>query len=132
MVVKIELLGNPQTKLRPRFSRWKGRVRTYDQQSEEKNTARWLMKAKMPFEPFECPLHVEMDFHFTRPKSVKRLFHTVKPDVDNLVKFVLDNGNGVVWIDDKQIVKITARKCYDKEAKTVIRVREADDWHSGD
>lgn len=70
----------------------------------------------------EGALCVEMDFYFTRPKSVKRPYHTVKPDVDNLVKAVLDNGNEILWKDDRQIVQIIASKHYAEEAKTVIKV----------
>lgn len=127
----IEILGTPQTKLRPRFSRYKGRVRTYDCQSEEKNTTRWLMKSKMRAPPLEGPLVVEMEFHFARPRSVKRLYPTVKPDIDNVVKAVLDNGNGILWEDDRLIIEIKAFKCYSDEAKTVIKIRKFDDRHSG-
>ena len=35
------------------------------------------------------------------------------PDIDNLIKFVLDALNGLVYEDDRQIVKITAYKLRD-------------------
>lgn len=127
-MVQIELLGTPQTKLRPRFSRWKGKVRTYDPQSEEKKTIRWLMVSKMKSRPpKQGALFVSMEFIFVKPKSAKREHHTVKPDVDNCVKAVLDNGNGILWEDDRQIIQIKATKCYGNEAKTVIRIRGVDE-----
>jgi Holliday junction resolvase RusA-like endonuclease len=36
-----------------------------------------------------------------------------KPDVDNLVKFVLDALKGICWADDYQVSVITAYKCVD-------------------
>lgn len=37
---------------------------------------------------------------------------TVRPDLDNLVKLVLDALNGVAYADDSQIVRIHAFKKY--------------------
>jgi Holliday junction resolvase RusA-like endonuclease len=48
--------------------------------------------------------------------------HTSKPDLDNLVKFVLDCGNELLWKDDKFITKIHARKLYVNEPKTIISI----------
>jgi Holliday junction resolvase RusA-like endonuclease len=36
--------------------------------------------------------------------------HTKKPDIDNLLKAIEDAGNGVLWVDDKQIWKVDAMK----------------------
>lgn len=126
--------GDPKTKLRPRFSRHKGKVRTYDSQSEDKNTARWQIKARMVGrQPFEGPLSLTMVCVFTRPKSRERLkevYHTVKPDLDNVVKWLLDVGNGTLWYDDKQIVSIGAVKIYGEEPRTIVTVSECDDRNS--
>jgi Holliday junction resolvase RusA-like endonuclease len=68
-------------------------------------------------------LEVTLDFHFEPPKSSpKRLKmnHNKKPDIDNLIKFVLDAGNMTLWADDRFIQKITATKSYDLVARTLI------------
>ena len=36
--------------------------------------------------------------------------HTSKPDLDNLIKNILDRGNNILWEDDKNISYITASK----------------------
>ena len=36
-----------------------------------------------------------------------------KPDIDNMVKFVLDALKGIGWADDDQVAVITAFKCID-------------------
>lgn len=43
-----------------------------------------------------------------------------KPDLDNLVKMVMDALNGVVWLDDSQVYRINIAKRYSDEPKTVI------------
>ncbi len=48
--------------------------------------------------------------------------HIQKPDCDNLVKFVLDCGNGVLFDDDSQIVEISAKKQYSQHPRTEIEL----------
>lgn len=36
--------------------------------------------------------------------------HTGRPDADNLLKSVLDAGNGVLWVDDAQVAFARVRK----------------------
>lgn len=63
---------------------------------------------------------VKMDFYLTIPKSFSKRKrdkmdlepHTIKPDLDNLIKNVLDRGNGVLWKDDKVIRSIQATKSW--------------------
>jgi len=39
----------------------------------------------------------------------------IRVDLDNLSKAVLDGCNGIVWEDDRQIVKLTLEKMVDKK-----------------
>ena len=55
---------------------------------------------------------IYITFHLPKPKTVKRLWPTVKPDLDKLVRAVLDAGTGVLWVDDAQVRFIEARKIY--------------------
>lgn len=41
------------------------------------------------------------------------LHHTSRPDLDNLVKTVLDALNGIAWDDDAQVCRMTATKRYE-------------------
>jgi Holliday junction resolvase RusA-like endonuclease len=41
---------------------------------------------------------------------------TMKPDLDNLVKFVMDSLQGIVYHDDDQVVKITTFKLMDTDS----------------
>jgi Holliday junction resolvase RusA-like endonuclease len=57
---------------------------------------------------------VRMQFHFTKPKSMpkKRNLNTKRPDLDKLVRAVLDGITGVLIPDDAQVISISALKCY--------------------
>lgn len=45
----------------------------------------------------------------------QRLASNNRCDVDNLAKFVLDSLNGVLYVDDKQVVALNVMKVYDTE-----------------
>lgn len=66
----------------------------------------------MAARPSDAPLHVTVEFIVPRGTSVTRAFPTVRGDLDNLLKSVLDAGNGVIWKDDAQIISLKASKLY--------------------
>lgn len=47
---------------------------------------------------------------------------TKKPDIDNILKLVKDSLNGVVYLDDAQVVRVEAEKVYGPEAQMQIFV----------
>lgn len=53
-----------------------------------------------------------------------RLACTVKPDIDNIVKLVLDALNGVAFVDDKQVVSVTASKRYGEQDEIKIIIKK--------
>jgi Holliday junction resolvase RusA-like endonuclease len=61
--------------------------------------------------PIETALEVRIIANLPRPKTNKNKHHNTKPDLDNIIK-QLDLMNGILWLDDKQIIKITAWKQY--------------------
>lgn len=71
------------------------------------------------------PVKVRIEFHLPKPPSVRRFFVTVPPDVDKLIRAVLDaiTISGVVWHDDSQVVRIAATKQYaNAEPHAIIEV----------
>lgn len=46
----------------------------------------------------------------SRPLKTTREPDTFKPDIDNICKIVLDGLNGIAYLDDSQVVYLTARK----------------------
>lgn len=143
--IKIKILGEPIAKKRPRFTvRGKGPnqyVHVYSDQ--DRDSIMFEKQVKYSFNQQqrkrfdkETPLKVVCRFYLKRPlshygtgmnagklKENAPKYHLVKPDIDNLEKFVLDCLNGVVWADDKQIVSTVSDKIYiDDEPYTEILI----------
>jgi Holliday junction resolvase RusA-like endonuclease len=47
-----------------------------------------------------------------KPKTVKRLHPTVAPDLDKLIRAVLDSMTAIAYLDDGQVTEINATKIY--------------------
>ena len=56
------------------------------------------------------PLMVDIGLWVTFYRSTRR-----RVDIDNLIKAVLDGGNGVVWADDAQVNLVVARILVDHD-----------------
>ncbi len=52
----------------------------------------------------EGPVRMSCKIYIKRPKSVKRVYPEVKPDLSNYIKGVEDALNGIVYTDDSKIV----------------------------
>lgn len=128
----ITIPGSPLSKARPRFSQNKGKVRVYASQRSEKEMIHWQIKSRIGSrKPLKGPIHLEMTCVFVKPRSWPKKknpkHHTVKPDLDNLLKWIGDAGNNVLWYDDRQIVSITCKKIYGEESETQITVEVISD-----
>jgi crossover junction endodeoxyribonuclease RusA len=64
------------------------------------------------YKPISGGVQVAIHFIFLKPKSVTRDTPWVKPDLDKLIRAVLDGLTGVAYQDDCQVVTITASKHY--------------------
>jgi crossover junction endodeoxyribonuclease RusA len=74
------------------------------------------------YKPVSGGIAVEINFVFIKPKTVTREMPTVAPDLDKLVRAVLDGLTGVAYEDDCQVVTITASKHYGGTAGAWIGV----------
>ncbi len=75
--------------------------------------------------PYQEAVALKLAFFFSRPKSAtvkKRPHHTVKPDLDKLVRNVGDALKGVIYAEDARIVRIEASKDYDTIPRVEIEV----------
>lgn len=82
-----------------------------------------------PEQPISGPVSVELTFFFTRPKSVKREFMTVKPDIDKTSRAILDClVRAGILKDDSLVVDLAATKHYSEGlAGCWIDIREITD-----
>ena len=136
METKIIVNGKPIAKARPRFGRAGKFDKIYNAQESEEGKF-LLLAIEQISHVFEGPIELTIFFYMPRPKIhygtgknegvLKKsapIFHTTKPDIDNLIKFPLDILNEVAWKDDRQIVKITAVKKYSEKPRTEILIKE--------
>jgi Holliday junction resolvase RusA-like endonuclease len=84
----------------------------------------------------EGPLMAVIAAYYEPPKSASKKqldamlngksFPMKKPDLDNIIKVVLDALNGVAYHDDKSIIGVAATKAYDMEPRVDVRLEVMD------
>lgn len=124
-VVTFKIPGKPEGKGRPRFARRGKFVTTYTDnktrtyESKIKDIAMVAMGASMPLTtPLEAFIYISypVPASYSKVRKADCLANTErptkKPDIDNVVKAVCDSINGVVYVDDTQIVDLHATKVY--------------------
>ena len=72
--------------------------------------------------PHSFPVKITITFFMPRPKTVKRAYPSVAPDLDKLIRAVLDGLTGVAYEDDGQVVQIHAQKLYGAEVGAEIEL----------
>jgi len=132
MKIELTIPGVPIAKKRPRFARRGKFVTTYNCQDTEEGKARWeIMRQWMGEDPIPVgtPIELRAIFYMPIPSGIsqKRLSelcyrHVKKPDTDNLLKFLKDCGNGILWVDDSQVCEVHCGKFYDKNPRTEVTV----------
>ena len=129
--------GEPAGKGRPRASSRGGFVRMYTP-SKTKDAEQAIQVEAMASmrgrELITGPVAVTMEMcHSIRPSwpSKKRvgarsgeIAPTIKVDIDNCLKLFFDAFNGVVWVDDVQVVKVSAEKRFSDEPCVLVTVTE--------
>ena len=130
-MILLEVLGDPIPLNRPKVCRRGSFVHMYDPQKMEKERIQWQIRSLYKETPILFPIEMDIVFAVPIPKSaskVKRrymlqgdLYPMKKPDIDNLIKFILDCLNGILFHDDSQVQIIHARKVYSDSPRTIIR-----------
>lgn len=132
--IQFTVPGTPIGKARARVVRRNGKTIAYTpaKTAAWAEMAAWEASAAMKRRPpLKGPLMVDIWAVFEPPRSDRhRTDHLIKPDLDNIVKAVCDSGNGIVWNDDSQIVKIVARKSYGERAAVHVTARGADHYRT--
>lgn len=64
-----------------------------------------LRKLLGPTTPRRGPIRLTLKFIIPTPKRPKRMYPTTRPDLDNYTKALKDAANGILWIDDSQVVQ---------------------------
>lgn len=125
--------GEPRGKGRPRVTR-NGTYTDSETKAYEQKIIAYYRKA---FGGYKWPdgafIAVKVVAHYPIPKRATKaamaamqagtLLPSRKPDIDNVLKVVLDALNGVAYKDDSRVVKVEAEKKYSFEPRLEIKVK---------
>ncbi|KUZ98108.1 endodeoxyribonuclease RusA [Burkholderia ubonensis] len=135
--VEFVVPGKPVAKGRPRFARQGAHVRTFTPEATEryenlvKIAAGAAMRGSAPYEgPVRMVVHIGLPIPTSW--SAKRqaaaaaglIGATKKPDASNVLKAVEDGMNGVVYVDDGQVVDQWVSKRYVRAPGVRVEVIE--------
>ena len=111
----------------------------YDPSAKDKKQI-WLQIAKFkPKTPLTGDIDICLLFVMPIPKSWYRtgkyshllkdqfkgvVYHSFKPDLDNLAKLICDVLQPQFYVDDSQISMLFAEKIYGKEPRTEVTIEE--------
>lgn len=121
MVTKFFIPGPPFGKARPR----RGKYSTYDpscnKEYEAKVKAAYL-EARGMVDPSNTPIILMVKAFYPIPETAKRKrkpdkiiegdICMMKPDVDNILKSVMDGLNNVAYFDDRQVYDVRCTRTY--------------------
>ena len=135
MIYEFEVPGKVIGKGRPRLNSYTGVVYTPTKTKDYESLVEQYFLLKYPrFKTLEGRIRVSIVAYFSIPKATKKsdinemldnnISPTKKPDIDNIVKVVLDSMNKFAFKDDNQITKIEVEKKYALEDKIYIKIEE--------
>ena len=135
MVYEFEVPSKIIGKGRPRLNSYTGQVYTPTRTKDYESLVEQYFVLKYPrYKTFEGRAKVTIKAYFEVPKSMKKetkeqmlgnvISPTKKPDIDNIVKIVLDALNKMAFRDDNQITKLEVEKIYGQEEKIIVKIEE--------
>lgn len=135
MTYEFEVPGKVIGKGRPRLNSYTGVVYTPTKTKDYETLVEQYFLLKYPrFKALEGRIKVNIIAYFSIPKTTKKsdinemlennISPTKKPDIDNIVKVVLDSMNKFAFKDDNQITKLEVEKKYALEDKVHIKIEE--------
>lgn len=137
MKYEFEVVGKIVGKSRPRLNSYTGVVYTPTNTKDYENLIRqyFLINNKGPIKILESRVRVKIVAYFKIPQSTKKalisdmvenkISPTKKPDIDNIIKIVLDALNNFIIKDDIQVCKLETEKVYTQdEEKLYIEIEE--------
>jgi len=139
MQIHFQVEGDPKGKGRPRFSRVGNFTKVYtDKQtlSYEAMIAFFAKQAMGVTDLLETPVSVFLYVRLPVPQSYSKKRREAclsgtekpckKPDIDNIAKTYLDAMNGVIFVDDTQVLGLHVKKLYSDKAGVDVMVMEAE------
>ena len=135
MIYEFEVPGKVIGKGRPRLNTYTGTVYTPTKTKDYETLVEEYFLLKYPkFKILQGRIKISIIAYFSIPKATKKseinemlennISPTKKPDIDNIVKIILDSMNKFAFKDDIQITKMDVEKRYGLEDKIYIKIEE--------
>ena len=135
MIYEFEVPGKVIGKGRPRLNSYTGVVYTPTRTKDYESLVEQYFLLKYPrYKAFEGRIKVSIIAYSAIPKATKKsdieemlknnISPTKKPDIDNIVKIILDAMNKFAFKDDNQITKLEVEKKYALEDKVYVKIEE--------
>jgi crossover junction endodeoxyribonuclease RusA len=124
-MIDVFLEVKPTPKGRPRFGK-NGNVYTPKKTSDAEAEIRLLLRMHMSSNRLKCSpksISVIMNFYYSN-KDRTDGYKASRPDLDNLIKILMDSMIGIVIHDDAQVVKIESQKLYGPLDGIELKVKE--------
>ena len=133
-MINFTITGKPKQQQRHRPS---ARGGYYDSSSKDKKQIWLQIAAYKPKMPLVGDIMLKVIFTIEYPKKFYRTgkfkhllkdnipeYVSVRPDLDNYCKLLLDVLNKGFYVDDSQVVKLQAEKVYGRKGKTEVVIEE--------
>ena len=135
MMYEFEMIGSIVGKARPRMNTRTGKAYTPTNTiNYEYFLRQWFIRKYPNFKPIDGRVKVSIIAYFEVPKSTSKkkeaemlsnsISPTKKPDIDNIVKIVLDGMNKFAFKDDTQVIKLEVEKKYAETPRISIKIEE--------
>ena len=135
MIYEFEVPATVIGKGRPRLNSYTGVVYTPTRTKDYESLVEQYFLLKYPrFKALEGRIKVSIIAYFSIPKTTKKadinemlennISPTKKPEIDNIVKAILDSMNKFAFKDDNQITKLEVEKKYAIEDKVYVKIEE--------
>lgn len=128
--ITFSIGGVPKPQPRPRLSKYG----VFDPANQFKKTYEAEIRKQLPagfYKDSNMILGINATFYMKIPQyAIKKKmmeksensYHTNVPDIDNLIKLMLDCLNEIAFPDDRQIAKICCEKRYSANPRTEIKI----------
>ncbi len=121
-MIRLRLDSRVPTKERPKFNA--AQRRAYTPETTRRDTMqirRALEEAMAGRPPAAGPVGLQISAEIEATSTDLLGSHAMRvPDLDNLEKIIKDAGNGLVYIDDKQVAEVKKRRIYATSTQVLI------------
>lgn len=134
--IRFTVPGKPVGKARPRVTTRGGHARAYtpERTKEFEDRVRQAYIEKYGYTKMAGTLKVDIIAFFEPPVSTPKknrwsmingfIPYYKKPDIDNVIKSVMDALNGVAYYDDRNVIAVYGFKCYGEYNHTDVVITE--------